>query len=439
MKDTEDNMSSTVESIEKNIATLKIEISPADYSKAVKKSYDKNKKRFSVPGFRKGKVPKTVIEAYYGKNAFMEDAIDFAFGPAYASALEETEIKPVTRPDLENIESISEEEGAIFIVKVGVKPEIELGEYKGAEIDALEAVITDEEMATELEKLQDQNARLITLESGEVKDGNTVTIDYEGFLNDEPFAGGKDTDYDLIIGSGTFIPGFEEKLIGAKLGEETTVDVTFPEDYHAEDLKGKSVVFKVQVKSIKEKELPILDDEFAKDTSEFDTLDELKSDIESKLKEKKSDQLRKAAEATAVNFAVDNAEVDIPYIMVEEEVDHNLENFENQMKQQGLSLEDYFKYTNVNRDDFRNNLKGDAERNIRTELVLSKIGEVEAIDATEEELDEEIKVFADAYGNDFEEYKNSLQERMLEYLKANIIRRKTVELLVNVATVKSEE
>lgn len=432
-------MSATVESIEKNIATLKIEISPEDYSKAVKKSYDKNKKRFSVPGFRKGKVPKTVIESYYGKNVFMEDAIDFAFAPAYTSALEEIEIKPVTRPDLENIEKISEAEGATFIVKVGVKPEITLGEYKGAEVDSLDAVISEDEIAAELTKMQDQNARLITLETGEVKDGATVTIDYEGLLEEVPFEGGKGADYDLVIGSGSFIPGFEEQLIGAKLGEETTVNVSFPEEYHAENLKGKAVVFKVLVKGIKEKELPALDDEFAKDTSEFDTLDELKADIEGRLKEAKSVELKKAAEIAAVNFAVDNATIDIPYLMVEEEVDRNLESFESQMKQQGISLDDYFKFTNVNRDDFRNNLKEDAERNIRTELVLSRIGEVEALEAIEAEMDEEIKVFADAYGHDFEEYKKGLQERMLDYIKANIIRRKTVEMLVDVAITKITE
>lgn len=432
-------MSATVESIEKNIATLKIEISPEDYSKAVKKSYDKNKKRFSVPGFRKGKVPKTVVESYYGKNVFMEDAIDFAFAPAYASALEETEIKPVTRPDLENIEKISEEEGATFIVKVGIKPEIKLGDYKGAEVDSLDAIISEEEIAEDLAKMQDQNARLITLETGDVKDGHTATIDYEGFLDDEPFVGGKDTDYDLVIGSGTFIPGFEEQLIGAKIGVETTVNVSFPEEYHAENLKGKDVVFKVTVKSIKEKELPELDDDFAKDTSEFDTLAELKADIENRLKDAKTAELRKAAEIAAVNFAVNNAEIDVPYLMIEEEVDNNLQNFETQMQQQGISLDDYFKFTNVNRDDFRENLKEDAERNIKTELVLSKIGEVEALEATEAEMDEEIKVFADAYGHDFDEYKKGLQERMLDYIKANIIRRKTVEMLVDVATTKISE
>lgn len=432
-------MSATVESIEKNIATLKIEISPEDYSKAVKKSYDKNKKRFSVPGFRKGKVPKTVVESYYGKNVFMEDAIDFAFAPAYASALEETEINPVTRPDLENIEKISEQEGATFIVKVGVKPEIKLGEYKGAEVESLEATISEEEITEELEKMRDQNARLVTLETGEVKDGNTVTIDYEGFLGDEPFEGGKDTDHDLIIGSGTFIPGFEEQLIGTKLGENVVVNVTFPDEYHAENLKGQSAVFKVLVKGIKEKELPALDDEFVKDTSEFDTLDELKADIKTRLKDAKTAELRKAAEIAAVNFAVENAEVDVPYLMIEEEVDNNLKNFESQMQQQGLSLDDYFKYTNVNREEFRDNLKADAERNIKTELILSKIGEVETLDATEAEMDEEIKVFADAYGHDFEEYKKGLQERMLDYIKANIIRRKTVEMLVDVAVTKISE
>ncbi|MGL4606883.1 MAG: trigger factor [Eubacteriaceae bacterium] len=430
-------MSTTIESIEKNIATLKIEINPEEFSKAVKKSYDKNKKRFSVQGFRKGKVPKKVIEAYYGQGVFLEDAIDFAFPSAYAGALEETEIKPVTRPDLETIEKISEEEGATFIVKVGVKPEIKLGEYKGAEIESLEATITPEEIDAELKKMQDQNSRLITLDAGEVKDGATVTIDYEGFLDDEPFVGGKDTDYELVIGSGTFIPGFEEQLIGAKLGEETEVNVTFPEDYHAENLKGKAVVFKVQVKGIKEKELPELDDEFAKDTSEFDTLEELKADVESKLKETKAGQLKNAAEMTAVNFAVENAELDIPYLMVEEEVDRNLENFEAQMKQQGISLEDYFKFTNVNKEDFRENLKADAEKNIKIELVLAKITEEEKIEVSEEEIDEEIKVYAEAYGHDFEEYKKNLQERMLEYLKSNIQRKKAVDMLVESAKVKA--
>lgn len=431
-------MSTTVESIEKNIATLKIEINPEEFSKAVNKSYDKNKKRFSVPGFRKGKVPKKIIEAHYGQNVFLEDAIDFAFPSAYEGALKETEIKPVTRPDLEKIEKMSEDEGATFIVKVGVKPEITLGDYKGAEIESLEPVISEEEMSAELAKMQDQNSRLITLDEGVVKDGDTVTIDYEGFENGEAFIGGKDTDYDLIIGSGNFIPGFEEQLIGVELGEETTVKLSFPEDYHAENLKGKAAEFKVQVKGIKEKELPELDDEFAKDTSEFDTLDELKADVEKRLKEVKLTQLKGAAESAAVKFAVDSVEIDIPYIMVEEEVDRNLENFEVQIKQQGISLEDYFKFTNVNRDDFRNNLKGDAELNIKTELVLAKISELETIEATEEEIDEEIKVYADAYGHDFEEYKKDLNDRMLEYLKSNIKRRKTVDMLVEVAIVKAK-
>ncbi|MGV8905018.1 MAG: trigger factor [Acetobacterium sp.] len=428
-------MSTTVESIEKNIVTLKIEINPEEFAKAVKKSYDKNKKRFSVPGFRKGKVPKKIIEAHYGQNVFLEDAIDFAFPSAYEGALKETEIKPVTRPDLETIEKMSEEEGATFIVKVGVKPEITLGDYKGAEIESLEPVISEEEMTAELGKMQEQNSRLITLDEGIVKDSDTVTIDYEGFQDGESFAGGKDTDYDLIIGSGNFIPGFEEQLIGAKLGEETTVKLSFPEDYHAEDLKGQAVEFKVLVKGIKEKELPELDDEFAKDTSEFDTLDELKADVEKRLKEVKLTQLKGAAESAAVKFAVDNAEIDVPYIMVEEEVDRNLENIEEQMKQQGISLEDYFKFTNVNREEFRTNLKADAERNIKTELVLAKISDLEAFEATEEEIDEEIKVYAQSCGQDSEEYKKNLNDRMLEYLKSNIKRRKTVDMLIEVAVV----
>jgi trigger factor len=367
----------------------------------------------------------------------MEDAIDIVFPPAFTKAIEELELNPVTRPDLEQIEKISEEEGATFIVKVGVKPEIVLGDYKGAEIDSLEPVIDDEKIMAELQKMQDQNSRLITLEEGEVKDGSTATIDYEGFLGDEPFVGGKDSDYDLKIGSQTFIPGFEEQLIGAKIGESLDVNVTFPEDYHAENLKGQDVVFKVAIKGIKEKELPELDDEFAKDVSEFDTLDELKEDLSKKLFETEKEQLKGKAQSDVVEFALNAAEFDVPYLMIEEEVDQTMQNFENQMSQQGLTLDDYFKYTNTNREDFRNNLKGDAEKNIRIELVLATIGEVENIAVSEEEIDEEIKVFAEAYGKDFEEYKNSIQDRMKEYIEANVKRRKTVDLLVDAAVVKA--
>ena len=431
-------MSSTLEGIEKSTATLKIEISPEEYSAAVKKAYNKNKKRFSIQGFRKGKVPKKIIEAHYGKGVFTEDAIEIVFPNAYKQALIDTAITPVTHPDLEQIEKISEEEGATFIVKVGVKPEIVLGDYEGAEIESMEPVISEEEIMAELEKTQEQNARLVTLEEGEVKDGSTVTIDYEGFLNGEPFIGGKDTDYDLIIGSGSFIPGFEEQLIGSKSDEDIDINITFPEEYHDENLKGKDVVFKVKIKGIREKELPKIDDEFAKDSSEFDTLAEMKADIEKALENSKKEQLKGAAEKKVVDYAIDNAKFDVPALMIEEEVSRNLENFEQQMSQQGLSLEDYFKYTNTKLEDFRNNQKKEAERNIRIELVLAQISEIKNIEVSEEELDQEIKNFANAYGKDFEEYKSSLQERMIEYIEANVKRRKTVEMMLDFAIVKAE-
>lgn len=431
-------MSSTLEGIEKGTATLKIEISPDDYSAAVKKAYDKNKKKFAIQGFRKGKVPKKIIEAHYGKGVFTEDAIDIVFPEAYKQAITDTDINPVTRPDLERIEKISEEEGATFIVKVGVKPEIVLGDYKGAEIDSLDPVISEDEIMAELKKAQEQNARLITLEEGQVKDGSIATIDYEGFLNGEAFIGGKDTDHELTIGSGSFIPGFEEQLIGSKIGDQVEVNITFPEEYHAENLKGKDVIFKVMIKGIQEKELPEIDDEFAKDTSEFDTLAEMKADLEAGLKETRKEQLKGSEEMKVVDFAVDQAKFDVSDLMIEEEVDRNLENFENQMSQQGLSLKDYFKYTNTKIEDFRANLKTEAERNIRIELVLAQISDVENIEVSEDELDQEIRTFADAYGKDFEEYKSSLQERMIEYIEANVKRRKTVEMMLNSAVVKAE-
>lgn len=428
-------MSAKVLETEKNIATLEIVIEKDDFQAAMKQSYNKNKKYFSVQGFRKGKAPRKIIEAHYGKGVFLEDAIDFAFPKAYKAALDDTKIEAVTRPELDKVDDVSDD-GATFIVKVGVKPAVVVKDYKGAEIESLEAVVSDEDIAAKLAEMQNQNARIISDEEAQAKTGDTVDIDYEGFVNDEPFIGGKDEGYSLELGSNTFIPGFEEQLVGVKTGDEVEVKVTFPEEYHAENLKGQDAIFKVKVNEVKVKELPELDDEFAKDVSEFDTLEELKADTAEKLKEQKTQMLRQKAEQAVIENAVNNAELEVPYIMIEEEADRSMESMEQQMKGQGITLDDYFKYTGSTREDFRENMKPEAEKNIKVDLVLAEIAEAEKIEVTEEEMDAEIKVYADAFNHNFEEYKKTVDDRMREYLDANIKRKKTVDFLVDAASQK---
>ncbi|MEG0309617.1 MAG: trigger factor [Eubacterium sp.] len=428
-------MSAKVLSNEKNIVTIEIEVSAEDFQKAIKQSYNKSKNRFSVQGFRKGKAPRKIIESYYGKGIFYEDAIDFAFPDAYKSALEETDIKPITRPALDKIDKV-DEEGATYIVKVGVKPSVILKEYKGAEIDSLEAVIEEEDIVAELKKMQEKNARMVTDENAEAKLGDTVNIDYEGFVGDEAFEGGKAEGHSLELGSNSFIPGFEEQLVGIKTGDSIDVKVTFPEEYYSEDLKGKEAIFKVKANEVQVKELPELDDEFAKDVSEFDTLRELKADTAAKLKETKTQELRRNAEIAVLDFAVENAEVDVPYLMIEEEVDGTIDGYARQMEDQGISFEDYLKYTGTTAKDFGENLKPDVEKKIKSEFVLREVAEVEKLDVTDEEIDDEIRTFADAYKQDFDEYKATVDEGMTDYLKGNIKRKKAIELLIDSAKVK---
>lgn len=429
-------MSAKILGTEKNVVTMELTIAAEDFTAAINQAYQKNKKYFSIQGFRKGKAPRKIIEAHYGKGVFVEDAIDFAFPGAYKDALEETKIKAVTRPTLEKVEKVDEAEGAIFIVKVGVKPEVTLKDYKGAEINKLEPEMTEEDIAAKLAEMQNQNARIISDDEAAAKLGDTVIIDYEGFVDDEPFIGGKDEGHSLELGSNTFIPGFEDQLVGAKKDDAVDVKVTFPEEYHADNLAGKDAVFKVVVKEVQVKELPVLDDEFAKDVSEFDTLDELKADISEKLKEEKTRALRADAERAVIEFAIENAELEVPDLMIEEEVDRSMESMEQQMKAQGISLDDYFKFTGSSREDFRENMKPDAEKNIKMELVLADIAEAEEMAVTEEEMDAEIKVYADAFNHEFEAYKETVDDRMREYLDANIKRKKTVDFLVDAAVQK---
>ncbi|SDO70312.1 trigger factor [Eubacterium maltosivorans] len=428
-------MSAKELSNEKNIVSVEITVSAEDFQKAIKQSYNKNKKYFTVQGFRKGKAPRKLIEAHYGKGVFYEDAIDFAFPGAYKDALEELKIEPVTRPELQEVKEASED-GAVFIVNIGLKPAATLGEYKGAEIESLEAVITDEDIDAEITRMAGMNARIITDENAEAKKGDTVIIDFVGSIDGVPFDGGAGRDYTLELGSNVFVPGFEDQLVGAKAGEEIDVKVTFPEDYHQEDVAGKDAVFKTTIKEVQVKELPEIDDEFAKDVSEFDTLDELKVSVAEKLKEQKTTELRRSAENKVIDFAVQNAEIEIPYLMVEEELDRTLDTYDRQLSSQGLSLNDYLGYMGSNVEQFREGMKADVERNIKADFVLTEIAETEKLEPTEEELEEEIKRYAASMQQDFEEFKKTVNETMESYMKTDIKRRKAIDFLVDAAQVK---
>lgn len=423
---------------EKNTVTMELTIPKDDFQDAINQSYKKNKKHFTIPGFRKGKAPRKVIEAHYGKGIFLEDAIDFAFPKAYQAALDETKIDVVSRPQLQKVDKIGED-GAVFIIDVAVRPEVKLGDYKGAEIEPLDSEVSDEAVAEKLQDMVNQNARIITDDEEEAKKGDIVVIDYKGFVDGEAFEGGEDEGYSLELGSNTFIPGFEDQLIGVKAGDDKEVNVTFPEVYHSEDLQGKDATFKVHVVEVQRKEYPELDDEFAKDVSEFDTLEELTKDTAEKLKKDQDRQRRYDAETKVVEKLVETSEMEIPDLMVEEEVDRNMEQIERQMQGQGMTLDDMLKYTGMSREDYRKNLKEDAEKNIRSELALQAVTEAEKIEPTEEEMDEEIHQYSDAFNHDFESYKKEMDDRMRDYISDTIKRRKTLDFLIDAAVQKEAE
>lgn len=431
-------MSAKILGTEKNVCTLELTISPEDFSKALDQSYRKNKKYFSVQGFRKGKAPRKIIEARYGKGIFVEDAIDFAFPDAYKEALKETEIQAVTRPELEKVDKCSEEEGAVFVVKVGLLPEVSLGEYTGAEISVLDPVIEEEDIAKRLKEMADRNARIVTEEEAPAEMGDIVMINYEGFVDDVPFEGGKDENSRLELGSGMFIPGFEEQLVGAKKGDDVEVKVTFPEEYHAVNLQGKEAIFKVHINDHFKKVVPPMDDDFAKDVSEFDTLDELKADIKEKLYKEFKETRRAEAEQAVVDFAIEHVEMEIPEMMTAEEADRSYSTAERQMTAQGIKMDDYLTYTGKTVEEFKKELYPEAEKNIKIEMTLAKIAETEKLEASEEDLDAEIKIYSDTLKKDFEEYKAGVMEddRFREYLEANIKRRKTIDFLIEKAIQK---
>ena len=382
-------MSVQVEKLEKNMAKLTVEVSTEDFKAAIKKAYNKTKNRFAIPGFRKGKASQAVIEKMYGEAVFYEDAADEAINASYAEAMKESGLDIVSRPEV-TIEQIGKDQAFIYSALVAVKPEVTLGEYKGVEVEKADASVTAEDVEAELKRVQEQNARLLTIEDRPVADGDQTVIDFEGFVDGKGFEGGKAEDYPLTIGSHSFIDTFEEQLIGKNIGEECEVNVTFPTEYHAAELAGKPAMFKVTVKEIKAKELPVLDDEFASEVSDFDTLDEYKKDIEKKLQERKEKAAASQNEDRVVAKVVENATMEIPDRMVDAQVDNMLQDTARRMQSQGLSMDLYMKYTGMNVDQMKDQLRPDAVKRIQTRLVLEAVAKAENIEVSEEKIDEEI-------------------------------------------------
>ena len=425
-------MSLQVEKLEKNMAKLTIEVSAEDLDKAMEKAYQKQKSRISLPGFRKGKAPRKMIESMYGKGVFMEDAVNSLVPQEYTKALGECDLEIVSQPEI-NVTQMEPGKALIFTADVAVKPEVTLGDYKGVEVPKSEIAVTDEEVDAEVKKEQDKNARTVAVEDRAAANGDITTIDFEGFVDGVAFDGGKGTDYALTLGSGTFIPGFEDQIVGANTGDHVEVKVTFPEEYQAKELAGKEAVFQCDVKKIETKEVPELDDEFAKDVSEFDTLAEYKEDVKKKLTEKKEKEARTAKENAAVDKAIENAQMDIPELMTKTECRQMMDDFSRRMQQQGLSMEQYFQFTGQSMDKMMEDMKPQALKRIQTRLVLEKVAEAENIQPSEEEITEEIQKMADAYKMEADKIREAIGESGLEQMKKDMAVQKAVTVIADAA------
>lgn len=427
-------MNVKVEKTDKNIITLEIEVEKELFEAGMEKSYRKNVKSIALPGFRKGHAPRKFIEKYYGEAVFYEDAINFVCPDAYDKAIEENKISPVAQPEIEIVQ-IGNDAPFIFKAVVTVKPEFELGEYKGIKVDKIEYIPSDDDINNELLRMQEQNARIVTVEDRNVENGDIVTIDYEGFVDGVAFAGGSDKNHDLTIGSGQFIPGFEEQLIGKASGSESEINVTFPEEYHAEELKGKPAVFKVTIHDIKKKELPALDDEFAKDVSEFDTFDALKADIKDQLTKSGEVRAKRETEDKIMEIISENTEIDIPRPMIDTQIDKMIDDFRYRLSTQGLSLEQYVAYTGMKMEDMRAQYEENALRAVKGSLILEKISEREEIKASDAEIEEELQKMAEAYKMDVDKIKKIMGNN-LDGLTADITTNKTLSFLVDNAEIK---
>lgn len=425
-------MSLQVEKLEKNMAKLTIEVSVEDLDKAMQNAYQKAKGRITIPGFRKGKAPRKMIEQMYGKGVFLEDAANALIPQEYSKALSECELEIVSQPQID-VTQLEPGKPFIFTAEVAVKPEVALGEYKGVEVPKTEVVVTDEEVDAEIKKEQEKNSRTITVEDRAAVSGDTVTIDFEGFVDGVAFDGGKGTDYALTLGSNTFIPGFEDQLVGAETGAHVEVNVTFPEEYQAKELAGKAAVFQCDVKKIEAKELPELDDEFAQDVSEFDTFAEYKENVKKDLTSRKEADALRAKEDAVIDKIIENAEMDIPDPMVDTQSRQMMDDYARRLQSQGLSIQQYFQFTGLSEEKMLEEMKPQALKRIQTRLVLEKIAETEDIQISEEEVNDEIAKMAEMYKMEADKLKEVIGETELEQMKKDMAVQKAVTLVAEAA------
>ncbi len=428
-------MSVQVEKLEKNMAKLTIEVSSEEFEKAIAKAYKKNKNKISMPGFRKGKAPRAMIEKMYGKGVFYEDAANSIIPDAYADAAKESELEIVAQPEID-VTQIESGKPFIFTATVALKPEVTLGEYKGIEVEKKEVEVTDEEVDTEINRVRESNARMIDIDDRAAQDGDTGVIDFDGYVDGKQFEGGKAEDYSLVLGSHSFIDNFEEQLEGKNIGEDVTVNVTFPENYQAEELQGKPAEFKVKIKEIKVKELPELDDDFAQDVSNFDTIAEYKEDLKKKLAENKEEALKREREETVIGKIIENAQMDIPEQMVEAQTRQMTQEFAQRLSSQGLSIDQYMQFTGLTPQKMIEELKPQALKRIQSRLVLEAVVAAENIETSEDELNKEIENMASMYQMEVDKLKEVIGEEEKKQISLDLAVQKAVEMVTSAAVEK---
>ena len=417
--------------------SFKLTVDNEKFESAIVKAYNKNKGKYNIPGFRKGKAPRKVIETHYGKGVFYSDAIDIVFPEVYPAAIDELKIDPIDMPSID-VEEISKDNGLVLLVDVEVKPEFQLGDYKGVEVEKVDETVNEDVVNAKLEEMREKNSRLVSVER-EIANGDTANIDFEGFDGEVAFEGGKGENYDLVIGSGSFIPGFEDQLVGKKAGEEVEVNVTFPEEYHAENLAGKPVVFKVKVNDVKVKELPELNDEFAADTTEFNTLEELRADVRAKAEADAKEAAKNELRNRVIEKVVANTEVEVPEAMIKHEIENQMMELNYQLQYQGFGMEQFLKMTGKTMEEFKAEFaasrREEALRNVKTSLVIEAIAKAEGVEVNEEEVNAEVQKMADAYNMTVEQVKGALRATDLKDMEGQLKIRKTIDLLVENAKI----
>ncbi|MDD6564634.1 MAG: trigger factor [Clostridiales bacterium] len=423
------------EEVEKNLQKLTFEVSVDDFEKAIDRAYKKNKNKFNIPGFRKGKAPKAIVIKNYTKAVFYDDALNDVLPDAYEAALKESGLDVVARPEFD-VEEIKDGEPVVFTALVTTKPEVKLGDYKGIEVEKVDYTVTDEDVDKDIESVRSRNARVVTVDDRAVKSGDIAVIDFEGFVDDVPFEGGKGENYELEIGSNTFIPGFEDQIIGANVDDLIDVNVTFPEEYHADELKGKPAVFKVKVNEIKVRELPELDDDFASEVSEFDTLADYKADVRAKLEEKAKENAEAQIQDSVVDKAIENAEFDVPDAMIEYQIDILINDMAQNLSYQGMSLDMYMKYTGQTMESMREAYRDRATKQVNASLVIDAISAAEGIEVSPEEVELNLVDMSKKYNMELDKLKELISEPEMDNIKKEMVFKKTIEMLANNAVVK---